>query len=47
MRIEALLALGRAGEARTIADKLLADQPNSAYAQRVRSLLETATSSSP
>jgi hypothetical protein len=47
MRIEALLALGRTGEAHTIADKLLADQPNSAYAQRVRSLLGASTSSAP
>jgi hypothetical protein len=47
MRIEALLALGRTGEAHTIADKLLADQPNSAYAQRVRSLLGAATSTTP
>jgi hypothetical protein len=43
MRIEALLALGRTGEARTISDRLLAEQPNSAYAQRVRSLLGAAS----
>jgi HAMP domain-containing protein len=39
LRIEALLALGRIDPARRLGEQLLAKQPDSAYGQRVRSLL--------
>ena len=39
LRIRALLALNRTAEARQLAKQALAGQPNSAFAQRLRSLL--------
>ena len=39
LRIEALLALGRHGEARNLGERLLHRNPDSAFGQRVRSLL--------
>jgi hypothetical protein len=39
LRIEVLLALGHTDSARHLAGQLLIEQPDSAYAQRVRSLL--------
>jgi hypothetical protein len=42
LRIESLIALGRTTEARGLASRLLAEQPNTPYAQRVRSLLSNA-----
>ena len=47
LRVEALIALGRIDEARGIARGMLAAQPDSPYAQRVRSLIGTATSRIP
>jgi hypothetical protein len=41
IRIEALIALGRVDGARRIGERLLSAQPNGAYSQRVRSLLES------
>ena len=43
LRLEALLAEGRADQARQLGDQLLAAEPEGAYAQRVRSLLSGAS----
>jgi hypothetical protein len=43
LRIEALIAEGRFSQARRLGEQLLATEPDGAYAQRVRSLLSTAT----
>jgi hypothetical protein len=40
LRVEALLALGRVDIARRVAGRLLKEQPDGAYSQRVRSLLD-------
>jgi|HubBroStandDraft_1064217.scaffolds.fasta_scaffold110308_2 hypothetical protein len=47
LRVEALVALGRIDEARGLARGMLAAHPDSPYAQRVRSLIGTATSPIP
>jgi hypothetical protein len=43
LRLEALIAEGRADQARQLGDQLLAAEPEGAYAQRVRSLLSGAS----
>jgi hypothetical protein len=47
LRIEALVALGRGDEARGLAGEFLASQPDSPYAERVRSLLGRAAAPAP
>ena len=44
LRLEALVASGRVDRAAKLGKRLLAEQPDSAYGQRVRSLLEGAAS---
>jgi hypothetical protein len=39
LRVEVLLALGQVDSARRLGERLLAGEPDSAYGQRVRSLL--------
>ncbi len=46
LRLEVLLGLGRNDEARRLGERLLAEEPDSAYEQRVRSLLGQAASPS-
>jgi hypothetical protein len=47
LRIDCLVALGRNDEARAIAGRLLAERPDIAYAQRLRSLVDAAPSRTP
>jgi hypothetical protein len=39
LRVQSLLALGRVDEAHKLGERLLAEQPGTAYSQRIRSLL--------
>ena len=47
LRIEALVALGRGDEARGLAGEFLASQPDSPYAERIRSLVGRAAPPAP
>jgi hypothetical protein len=47
VRVEALLALGRKLDARRLAESMLASQPDSAHAKRLRTLLQVAGDGTP